>query len=165
MRKMIIVGLAAVAVLTAGCELEEDPVAVQPAESGKAAGKEGGEAEEGGETEGKDVPIKLAARRAKADKSVLSTGGALSCVKVTVKNQTKKQLEVNPLYFSITDTDDTKHDGSSALGEYEGQIDTTELAPGEKATGLICAKGRFRPKIVAMANPLFSEAARAEVAS
>lgn len=158
MRKMTIVGLAAVAVLTAGCELEEDPVAVQPAESGKAAGKEGGEAK------GKDVPIKLTAKRAKADRSVLSSGGALSCVKVTVKNQTKKQLDVNPLYFSITDTDDTKHDSSSALGEYEGQIDTTELAPGEKATGLVCAKGEFRPKIVAMTNPLFSEAARAEVA-
>ncbi|MEV0661714.1 DUF4352 domain-containing protein [Actinomadura luteofluorescens] len=157
MRK-IILGLAAVAVLTAGCNLEEDPVAVQSADPGKSTGKSSGAAK------GKPFPIKLTAKRARASKSVLSDGGALSCAKVTVTNQTKKQLEVNPLYFSITDTKNTKHDSSSALGEYEGQIDTTELAPGEKATGLICAKGNFRPKIVAMTNPLFSEAARAQVA-
>ncbi|TDC69809.1 DUF4352 domain-containing protein [Actinomadura sp. GC306] len=158
MRKMII-GLAAIAVLAAGCELEEDPVAVQPAESGKAASEAGGAAER------RNVPIKLVAKRTKPKRSVLSDGGALSCVKVTVTNQTKKQLEVNPLYFSITDSGDTKHDSSTALGDYEGQIATTELAPGEKATGTVCAKGRFRPKVVAMTNPLFDEAARAEVAS
>lgn len=158
MRK-IIIGLGAVAVLTAGCNLNQDPVTVQAADPGKSAAKSGGAA-------GKKVfPIKLTARRAHAAKSVLSDGGALSCVKVTVTNQTKKQLDINPLYFSITDTDNTKHDSTSALGQYEGQIDTTSLAPGEKATGVVCAKGNFRPKIVAMTNPLFSEAARAQVAS
>ncbi|MEV3921123.1 DUF4352 domain-containing protein [Actinomadura coerulea] len=154
----IIIGLAAVAVLTAGCNLEEDPVAVQSADPGKSAGKSSGA------TKRKTFPIKLTAKRAHASKSVLSEGGALSCVKVTVTNQTKKQLEVNPLYFSITDTKNTKHDSSPALGEYEDQIATTELAPGEKATGLVCAKGSFRPKVLAMTNPLFDEAARAQVA-
>jgi hypothetical protein len=72
-------------------------------------------------------------------------------------------LEVNPLYFSITDTRGFKHDGSSALADYEGQIATTELAPKEKAAGMVCAKGRFTPKVVAMTNPLFSETARAAV--
>jgi hypothetical protein len=158
MRK-IIISLGAVAVLTAGCNLEQDPVAVQSADPGKSAGKSSSAAKV------KTFPIKLTAKRAHASRSVLSDGGALSCVKVTVTNQTKKQLEVNPLYFSITDTHNTKHDSSSALGEYEGQIDTTSLAPGEKATGLVCAKGSFRPKVVAMTNPLFSEAARAQVAS
>ena len=157
----IIVGLcalAAVTVLTAGCELEEDPVAVQSAGPDASTGKDGGEAK--GK---KTFPIKLTAKRARAKKSVLSDGGALSCVKVTVTNQTKKQLDVNPLYFSITDTGNTKHDSSTALGDYDGQIATTELAPREKATGLVCAKGTFRPKIVAMTNPLFDEAARAQV--
>ncbi|MFC5748815.1 DUF4352 domain-containing protein [Actinomadura rugatobispora] len=158
MRK-IIACLGAVAVLTAGCDLEQDPVAVQPAAPRQSAGKSGAA------PKGTTFPIKLTAKRARASRSVLSDGGALSCVKVTVTNQTKKQLEVNPLYFSITDTRDTKHDSGSALGEYEGQIATTELAPGEKATGLVCAKGDFRPKIVAMTSPLFNEAARAQVAS
>ncbi|WP_329254595.1 DUF4352 domain-containing protein [Actinoallomurus sp. NBC_01490] len=104
------------------------------------------------------------AKRAKASKSVLSSGHPLSCVKVMVVNQTKKKLEVNPLYFSLTDTGGTKHDVSDALGQYEHEIGTTTLAPREKATGLVCGEGRFTPKVVAMTNPLFSEAARAEVA-
>ncbi|RKS79488.1 uncharacterized protein DUF4352 [Actinomadura pelletieri DSM 43383] len=158
MRK-IIIGLVAVAVLTAGCELEQEPVAVQSEGSGKPEGAGGGT------TKAKTFPIKLTAKRARAKRSVLSDGGPLSCVKVTVTNQTKKQLEVNPLYFSLTDTDNTKHDSGSALGDYEDQIPTTSLAPKEKATGLVCAKGKFQPKIVAMTNPLFAEAARAKVAS
>lgn len=158
MRK-IIISIGAVAILTTGCDLDQDPVTVQSAGPGKSAGKSGGAAGK------KTFPIKLTARRAHASKSVLSDGGALSCVKVTVTNQTKKHVEINPLYFSITDTHNTKHDSGSALGDYEGQIDTTSLAPGEKATGLVCARGSFRPKVVAMTNPLFSEAARAQVAS
>ncbi|MGI5326323.1 DUF4352 domain-containing protein [Actinomadura nitritigenes] len=112
----------------------------------------------------KRVPIKLVVKRATARKSVLSQGGALSCVKVTVTNQTKKPLEVNPLYFSITDTKGVKHTPDDAMGEYEGEIDATTLAAGEKAVGMVCGKGHFTPKVLAMTNPLFSEAARAEVA-
>jgi hypothetical protein len=95
---------------------------------------------------------------------VLASGHALSCAKVSVTNQTKKKLEVNPLYFALTDTHGTKHDVSDALGEYEHQIGTMTLDPRERATGMVCAEGRFTPKIVAMTNPLFSEAARAQVA-
>jgi hypothetical protein len=29
---------------------------------------------------------------------------------------------------------------------------------------VVCGKGRFAPKVIAMTNPLFSEAARAQVA-
>lgn len=124
--------------------------------STKAAGKTSGKP--------KAVPIKLVAKRAHASKSVLSDGGALSCVKVTVTNQTKKSVEVNPLYFSITDSKGVKHAVDEAMGEYNGEIDATTLAPHEKAVGLVCGKGKFVPKILAMTNPLFSEAARAEVA-
>lgn len=152
MRKLVV---AAVVVLAlAGCKAEADPTPVQsasPGNGGKAAAVK------------KAVPIKLTAKHAKAARSVLSDGGALSCVRVTVTNQTKKNLHVNPLYFSVTDTGGTKHDASSALGDYEGQIDTATLAPGETAKGLVCAKGKFTPKVVAMTNELFSEAARAEV--
>jgi hypothetical protein len=78
-------------------------------------------------------------------------------------NQTRKNLEVNPLYFSLTDTGGTKHESSTALGDYEWQIDTTTLAPREKGTGMVCAKRKFTPKVVAMTNTLFTEAARAEI--
>ncbi|MDI3341964.1 MAG: DUF4352 domain-containing protein [Sphaerobacter sp.] len=162
MRKLLItLTLPLLALLgVTGCEAPADePTAVQPAESGGKDSKDG----KSSEPKTTDVPIKLVARRAKADASVLSSGGALSCVRVTVTNQSKKNVEVNPLYFSITDTSGTKHDVGEALAEYEGQIPTTTLAPGENAKGLVCGKGRFTPKQVAMTNPLFSEAARAEV--
>jgi hypothetical protein len=153
MRKITVGVVAAAAVALAGCGAETDPAPVQPASPGgkTSAAKK------------RTTPIRLVARRATAARSVLSDGSALSCVRVTVTNRTKKQLQVNPLYFSITDTHGTKHDSSSALGDYEGQIDTTTLAPGENAKGVVCAKGKFVPKIVAMTNPLFAEAARAEV--
>ncbi|MUN41421.1 DUF4352 domain-containing protein [Actinomadura litoris] len=158
MRLTIILPVAAALVFGAtACDpAAQDPVAVQSTESGKGATGKG--------KPKSAVPIKLVAKRATATKSVLSSGGALTCVKVTVTNQGKKQLEVNPLYFSITDTGGTKHSTDQVMGEYENAIDTTQLAPGEKATGMVCGKGRFTPKTVAMTNALFSEAARAQVA-
>jgi hypothetical protein len=56
---------------------------------------------------------------------------------ITVTNRTTQQLQVNPLYLSIIDSHGTKHGASSALGDYEGQIDTTTLAPGEKPGGRV----------------------------
>ncbi|HEU5024398.1 MAG TPA: DUF4352 domain-containing protein [Spirillospora sp.] len=156
MRNIVIAAVAGAAVVAlAAC----DPAAGTTPEtqtSTKAAGKASGKP--------KAVPIKLVAKRAHASRSVLSDGGALSCVKVAVTNQTKKSLEVNPLYFSITDTKGVKHSVDEAMGEYHGEIDATTLAPHEKAIGLVCGKGKFVPKVLAMTNPLFSEAARAEVA-
>lgn len=154
MRTLIAGTVAAVAALAiAGCNVETDPTPVQPASPGKA----------GPHATKKATPIKLAAKRATANRSVLSDGSALSCVRITVTNRTKKNVEVNPLYFSITDTKGTKHDVSSAIGDYEGQIGTTTLAPGENAKGMVCAKGKFTPRVVAMTDELLSEAARAEV--
>jgi Domain of unknown function (DUF4352) len=154
MRSIIVAALAAAA-LTACAPVDTSaPTPVQPASPNKTGQTT---------TAKKTVPIKLTAKRATAARSVLSDGAALSCVRVTVTNQSKKNLEVNPLYFSLTDTGGTKRESSSALGDYEGQIDTTTLAPGENAKGLVCAKGHFTPKIVAMTNELLSEAARAEV--
>lgn len=145
---------AAAALVLAACAGPADPTAVQPAETGAAEEKQ---------ATPKTFPIKLTAARATAKKSVLSDGGALSCAKVTVKNQTDKQVDVNPLYFSLVDTSGEKHDAGDALADYEDQIDATEIGPGEKVTGMVCAKGKFTPKQVAMTNPLFDEAARAEV--
>ena len=107
-------------ILAAGCATEEGPTTVQPADPT-------------GNGTSEQVPIRLVAERADAQRSVLSTGEPLSCAKVTVTNQTEENIDVNPLYFSMTDKGGTKHEGSSVLGVYENQIDTTVLAPGEKA--------------------------------
>lgn len=124
-----------------------------------------GDKESKGSKKAEKAPIGLAAKPAKARPSVLSSGGDLTCVKVTVTNRTNKQVEINPLYFAITGADGTKHDAATALGEYEGEIATMQIAPGEKAKGTVCVKGSFKAKEVSMTNPLFSTAARARVAS
>jgi hypothetical protein len=149
--RVLIAATAITALALAGCNTSTDPTPVQAASPNKAAAKK------------KATPIKLAAKRTTASRSILSDGGVLSCVRVTVTNRSKKNLEVNPLYFSITDTKGTKHAVSTALGDYEGEIDTATLAPGENAKGLVCGKGKFTPKVLAMTNELLSEAARAEV--
>ena len=159
MRTIIVALLAAVALAVTGCAIPEEPTAVQPAEAEDAKGASGSS------KPAKKVTVKLVAEHAKAKRSILSAGQPLSCVHVTVTNRRKNSnLAVNPLYFSLVDSTGEKHETSDALGEYEGQIDTTTLAPGEKAKGLVCARGRFTPRIVAMTNEVLSEQARAEVA-
>lgn len=149
--------LAVLAGFAAACSVPADDAApVQPAEgtAGTSASVPAKKTQ---------PPIGLAATRATAKKSVLSDGGALTCVRVTVTNRTKKQLEINPLYFAITAADGTKHDASEALGDYEGQIDTMDLAPGERARGVVCVKGKFTAKTVSMTDTLLDTVARAEV--
>ncbi|GAA2414806.1 hypothetical protein GCM10010191_26060 [Actinomadura vinacea] len=148
----LILGLLAIPAAT-GCEGAE-PVAVQPADE-KGGGKSAKPAEK--------VTVKIVATPGTAKRTVLASGD-LSCVKVTITNQRKGQLAVNPLYFSLVDTKGEKHDVTDAMGDYEGQVPTTSLAPGEKAKGTVCAKGDFTPKIVAMTDELLQEQARAEVA-
>ncbi|WP_329521048.1 DUF4352 domain-containing protein [Spirillospora sp. NBC_01491] len=154
--RVIIIGLLAVLGFTSACNLEEEPTPVQPAEKGAAVKGNGGKK--------KATRIKLAAVRTAHKPGPLDTGGAFSCVRVTVVNQSAKNLEVNPMYFSLVDTGGTKHEIDITAAAGNGQIDTTTLAPHEKAKGVVCGAGKFVPKIVAMTNPLFSEAARAEVA-
>ncbi|MFI0479729.1 DUF4352 domain-containing protein [Actinomadura sp. 9N215] len=158
MKKIAATITLAVGVVLAGCAVPaEEPVAVQSS-GGAKAGKATGKAKK------KTVPVKLVAKRTTAKASILSDGSPLSCARVAVTNQSKKNVEVNPLYFSLTDTKDTKHDAGSAMGTYENEMPTTALAPGENAKGVVCAKGKFTPKVVAMTNELFGEAARAQVA-
>ncbi|MFC0037111.1 hypothetical protein [Actinomadura rayongensis] len=149
MRKYVVSAGAAVAGLTTGCDIEQEATPIQPATSA------------GGGGTAKRVPIK----RVRAPRSVLGDGGALSCAKVSVTNQTTRNLQVNPLYFSLTDSGGAKHTADSALGERQDQIATPTRAPKEKVIGFVRARGRFLSEIIATTHPLFSEAARAQAAA
>lgn len=159
MKKLAAIIAVLIGLTLAGCAMPaEDAPPVQGADAKAGSSTESGKA-------ARSAPIKLSAKRTTPTRSILDDGGPLSCVKVTVTNRTKKVLHVNPLYFSITDTGGTKHDTSSAMGNYEHQVHDTKLAPGENAKGVICAEGKFTPKTVSMTNELFDTAARAAVAS
>jgi hypothetical protein len=79
-------------------------------------------------------------------------------VQVKVKNVSGKPLSVNPLYFKAIGSDDQEY--SLDLGNVDGQIDTTELAPGIAKVGLVgfdLPKG-VSPVKLTFTDPLFSDA-------
>ena len=151
-RTIIVVALAAVG-LTACTYEGDEPTPVQPAESGAASG---------GKPKKVDVPVKLTAKRIAYKKAEFATGGPYTCARVTVVNQSEGNVEVNQLYFAITGEDGEKR--QAAVGAAKDEFDTLTLAPGEKATGTVCSETDSAPRVVTFTDPLFSEAARAEVA-
>jgi len=138
------------------CEVPaEEPTPVQSAEKGAAEGGESGKAK------AKDVPVRVSAKPAKFRPGPLNSGGAYTCVRATVTNRTDKNLEINPFYFELTDTGDRKR--AAAVGEAEGEFELMKLAPGEKASGVVCAEGDFTPKTVTFTKDGFGTAYRAKV--
>src|SRR5262245_21129486 len=110
--------LAVVAWGLLGCAAESKPTQVQKAEQAVPASS--------GPT-----PVKLAAKRAKAKPfgdGIVITGGPYTCLRATVQNNTKANLEVNPLYFAVTGTDGEKRE--VAVGVSKDEFDTLTLAPG-----------------------------------
>jgi hypothetical protein len=151
-RRALIVATA-VALLSA-CEVPaEDPTAVQPPESaGPGKSKKPTK---------KAVPVKISAKRVPYPKEQFATGGPYSCAKVVVTNQTKSNLDVNPYFFAVTGVDGEKRE--AAVGAAKGEFDSLTLAPGEKASGVVCTETEVAPKTVTFSEAGIDEAARAEV--
>lgn len=107
------------------------------------------------------APVQITAKKAAFKPSILHDGGDFTSVQVTITNNSDKKLDVNPLYFSITATDGSKH--SAELGMDENQMALMVLAPGEKTTGVITGKGAFTPKYVTYTDDLFGDGVRGNV--
>ncbi|MFD3929699.1 DUF4352 domain-containing protein [Streptomyces sp. NPDC058614] len=107
-----------------------------------------------------EPPVKITATNTDFAPSILAEGTAYTSVKVTMKNNSDETINVNVLYFEITDTNGTKH--SAELAVDENQIDTVDLAPGENVSGSITGKGKFTPKTVTYTDFL-SDPVRAAV--
>ncbi|GHB38717.1 hypothetical protein GCM10010347_05240 [Streptomyces cirratus] len=105
--------------------------------------------------------VTVTAQKTAFKASVLAQGDGYTSVSVTVTNNSTKSINVNPLYFTITDTNGTKH--AAQLAADENQIDTVELAPGENITGAVTGKGSFTAKTVTYTDGLIGEAVRADV--
>ncbi|QXJ23614.1 DUF4352 domain-containing protein [Actinomadura graeca] len=157
MRKIAaLVATAAGLLLLTACDTGTEPTAVQPAEEAKGAKAAGGK-------KPKPVPVAIKAKRATFEPGPLNTGGAFTCVKATVTNNTSKNLQINPFFFELTGGDGVKR--KADVGEAEGEFDSMMLAPKEKATGLVCAKGRFAPKTITFTRDALGTNYRARVAA
>lgn len=138
-----------------GCTPEE-PTPVQPAEQGAAGGES-----KSASAKPKTVPVQIKAKRAAFRPGPLNAGGAWTCVRATVTNNTAQNLDINPFFFELTDSGGQKR--KAAVGEAEGEFDTMTLAPKEKASGLVCADGKFTPKTITFTKDGFGTNYRAEV--
>ncbi|MBT2440309.1 DUF4352 domain-containing protein [Streptomyces sp. ISL-36] len=107
------------------------------------------------------APVTVTAKKATFTPSILHDGGDFTSVTVTITNNSTEKISVNPLYFTITDSIGEKH--QAQLGEDEKQIDTMDLAPGEKATGVITGEGSFTPKYVTYVDGMFGDGVRGNV--
>ncbi|MET9516723.1 DUF4352 domain-containing protein [Streptomyces sp. NPDC002994] len=106
-------------------------------------------------------PVKVSAKKATFTPGVLHDGGKYTSVSITIANNGDKPINVNPLYFSITDTNGTKH--TAELAKDERQIDTVDLAPGENITGVVTGEGEFTAKYVTYTDGLFGDPVRGNV--
>ncbi|MER5930782.1 DUF4352 domain-containing protein [Streptomyces sp. NPDC002054] len=109
----------------------------------------------------KKAAVDVVAKKAEFKKSIIAPGDDYTSVSVTITNNSSKPINVNPLYFAITDTNGTKH--TAELGADEDQIDTVELAPGENVTGAITGKGAFTAKTVTYRDGMLGKPVRTDV--
>ncbi|MEU2448507.1 MULTISPECIES: DUF4352 domain-containing protein [unclassified Streptomyces] len=109
----------------------------------------------------KKAAVVVVAKAAEFKKTVLAQGDGYTSVSVTVTNNGSKPINVNPLYFAITDTNGTKH--NAELGVDKDQIGTVELAPGENVTGAVTGKGAWTAKTVTYTDGLIGDSVRANV--
>ncbi|MFD3699696.1 DUF4352 domain-containing protein [Streptomyces sp. NPDC058646] len=109
----------------------------------------------------KKAAVAVTAKKTEFVKSILAQDGEYTSVSVTVTNNSSKTIDVNPLYFTITDTKGGKH--TAELGADKDQIATVELAPGENVTGTVTGKGAFTAKTVTYTDGLIGDSVRGDV--
>lgn len=103
----------------------------------------------------------VTAKQVDFKKSILADGDDYTSVQVTITNNSKNDLDINPLYVTITDTNGSKH--TAELGVDEDQLDTVTLTPGENVTGTITGKGTFDAKYVTYTDGLIGDSVRGNV--
>lgn len=108
-----------------------------------------------------ESPVKITAKKAAFAKSILAESSDYTSVRVTVTNNSDETISVNPLYFTTTDTDGTKH--THQLAADKNQIETVDLAPGENVSGVVTSKGKFTPKYVTYTDGLLGDPVRVDV--
>ncbi|GAA2449241.1 DUF4352 domain-containing protein [Streptomyces macrosporus] len=157
----IVIGVIAAALGGGGDEsAEKKPAASSaPKDSG---GEKGGEKEEAPKEEAaEESPIAITAEKTDLRPTILADGEDYTSILVTVVNNDTEKVDVNPLYFEVTGADGAKYDVELAVDER--QIDTVELAKGEKVTGAVTVKGTIEPKSVTFMNGLLGDTIKADV--
>lgn len=153
---LLIIGIAASDTSTSASS-KPDTVAAAPEQTAEKADTKPAEKKKPAPA----PPVKVTAKKTEFVPGVLHDGGAYTSVRVTLTNNSKEKIRSNPLNFTITDTNGTKH--AAELAVDKNQIDTLDIAPGENITGVITGKGDFTPKYVTYTDGWFGEGIRGNV--
>ncbi|PSK74023.1 hypothetical protein C6W96_03950 [Streptomyces sp. CS149] len=157
----LIVLIAVIAMVASGGDDGNQSSTKKPSATQGEAKKDESKEESKEEESAEKAPVTVTAKAVAFKKSVLAQGDDYTSVQVTITNNSKSDIEVNPLYVTITDTDGSKH--TVELGVDEDQLDAMTLSPGENATGTVTAKGTFDAKYVTYTDGLLGDSVRGDV--
>ncbi|MFF9082217.1 DUF4352 domain-containing protein [Streptomyces rubiginosohelvolus] len=153
----LIVLIVVIAMVASGGDDGNESSTTNPSATQGEAKKDEPKEEESSEK----APVTVTAKAVAFKKSVLAQGDDYTSVQVTITNNSKNDIEVNPLYVTITDTGGSKH--TVELGVDEDPLDAVTLSPGENATGTVTAKGTFDAKYVTYTDGLIGDSVRGDV--
>ncbi|GGR93433.1 MULTISPECIES: DUF4352 domain-containing protein [Streptomyces] len=153
----LIVLIVVIAMVASGGDDGNESSTTNPSATQGEAKKDEPKEEESAEK----APVTVTAKAVAFKKSVLAQGDDYTSVQVTITNNSKNDIEVNPLYVTITDTDGSKH--TVELGVDEDPLDAVTLSPGENVTGTVTAKGTFDAKYVTYTDGLIGDSVRGDV--
>ncbi|TYR51410.1 DUF4352 domain-containing protein [Streptomyces parvus] len=157
----LIVLITVIAMVASGGDDGNESSTTKPSATQGEAKKDEPKEEPKEEESAEKAPVTVTAKAVAFKKSVLAQGDDYTSVQVTITNNSKSDIEVNPLYVTITDTDGSKH--TVELGVDEDQLDAMTLSPGENATGTVTAKGTFDAKYVTYTDGLLGDSVRGDV--
>ncbi|NUV69194.1 DUF4352 domain-containing protein [Streptomyces sp. CAI-121] len=157
----LIVLITVIAMVASGGDDGNESSTTKPSATQGEAKKNEPKEESKEEESAEKAPVTVTAKAVAFKKSVLAQGDDYTSVQVTITNNSKSDIEVNPLYVTITDTDGSKH--TVELGVDEDQLDAMTLSPGENATGTVTAKGTFDAKYVTYTDGLLGDSVRGDV--
>lgn len=155
---LVVIGIAVSANESGNSESTDTPAAAGADAGTKPADGKQTDEREAVEPQG---PVKISAKETAFSGTLLADDGDYTSVLVTIENDGDESIDVNPLYFSITDTNSTKHTAELAVDEK--QIGTANLAPGENISGTVTGKGAFTPEYVTYTDGLLGDPVRADV--
>ncbi|GHF77981.1 DUF4352 domain-containing protein [Streptomyces sp. JUS-F4] len=157
----LIVLIAVIATVASGGDDGNESSTTKPAASQGETKKDEPKEEKKEEESAEKAPVTVTAKAIAFEKSVLAQGDDYTSVQVTITNNSKNDIDVNPLYVTITGTDGSKH--TAELGVAENQLDAVKLAPGENVTGTVTGKGTFDAKYVTYTDGLLGDSVRGDV--
>ncbi|WP_236567763.1 MULTISPECIES: DUF4352 domain-containing protein [unclassified Nocardiopsis] len=126
------------------------------------AGSGGSAAREEGSAPLPETQAEVTAAATEFEPGPLYEEGDFTSVAVSVTNTGREDVDVNPLYFRVVDTEGVEHSTSEAIGMDANEIGARSLAPGQSLSGVVTVEGEVRARTVVF-EPAYSGPVEARV--